>query len=679
MGDKKQSISRFEEVFKNMWVNNGNEVSRIYAGTGAIQGGSKLMDGTRSVARTIQNNLLDNTKQEAIDILLLGSTLSSELADRARILLPQNMLHAPTTILREMCKRYNEYVQPKNLRIQVGTYNVNGGKHFRSVALKDSLCDWLLDWQNISSEKSLVDLTNVKDVSLPADIYAIGFQEIVDLNASNIVAASTDNAKLWAEELQKTISRDNEYALLTYHQLVGVCLYVFIRSVHIPYIRDVAIDCVKTGLGGATGNKGACAIRLVLHGTSICFVCAHFAAGQSQVNERNADYNEITRKISFPMGRSLKSHDYVFWCGDFNYRIDMDKEELKESIKNKDLTLVLQNDQLRKEQLAGNVFTDFLEGEITFDPTYKYDVFSDDYDTSEKQRAPAWTDRVLWRRRKALAETADVNASNWNPGTLIHYGRSELKQSDHRPVIAIIDIEVSHLNVEQRQLVFKNVIQSLGPPDATIIISAADSSSNDDSIHLYDENVTSSVIQELSQFGEVTLVRYVEDQMWISFRDGQSALNAVKNERNTINGLELIFKLKTENWLEQVEREINLCTLNVLPLCEYKNTNEVIPVEKPKMRPPPMRPPMPKSPRNSPVHKASNDQNTKSPDSSASAGVYEEISDDYQPQQPHHPPPPPPIVQQRPVPPVPTNAVPPPLPKRPPPIPSRNTSRPAEN
>ena len=53
----------------------------------------QLMDGARSAARTIQNNLLDNNKQEAIDILLLGSTLNSELADRARILLPSNMLH----------------------------------------------------------------------------------------------------------------------------------------------------------------------------------------------------------------------------------------------------------------------------------------------------------------------------------------------------------------------------------------------------------------------------------------------------------------------------------------------------------------------------------------------------------------------------------------------------------
>lgn len=123
----------------------------------------------------------------------------------------------------------------------------------------------------------------------------------MDLNAGNIVAASSDNAKAWAEELQRTLSRDQPYTLLTYQQLVGVCLYVFIRPELSKFIRDVAVDSVKTGLGGATGNKGATAIRFVLGGTSMCFVCAHFAAGQSQVAERNADYAEITRKVAFPM------------------------------------------------------------------------------------------------------------------------------------------------------------------------------------------------------------------------------------------------------------------------------------------------------------------------------------------------------------------------------------------
>lgn len=37
-----QIQSRLEEMFRQMWVNNGNEVSKIYAGTGAIQGGSKV-------------------------------------------------------------------------------------------------------------------------------------------------------------------------------------------------------------------------------------------------------------------------------------------------------------------------------------------------------------------------------------------------------------------------------------------------------------------------------------------------------------------------------------------------------------------------------------------------------------------------------------------------------------
>lgn len=46
------------------------------------------------------------------------------------------------------------------------------------------------------------------------------------------------------------------------------------------------------------------------------------------------------------------------------------------------------------------VFKDFIEAPINFAPTYKYDIFSDDYDTSEKNRIPSWTDRVLYRKKK---------------------------------------------------------------------------------------------------------------------------------------------------------------------------------------------------------------------------------------------------------------------------------------
>lgn len=97
--DKPNIVSRFEELFKQMWINNGNELSKMYAGTGAIggAGGSKFMDGARSAARTIQNNLLDSTKQEAIDVLLYGSSFNSDLADRARMLLPANYINGKET------------------------------------------------------------------------------------------------------------------------------------------------------------------------------------------------------------------------------------------------------------------------------------------------------------------------------------------------------------------------------------------------------------------------------------------------------------------------------------------------------------------------------------------------------------------------------------------------------
>lgn len=69
------------------------------------------------------------------------------------------------------------------------------------------------------------------------------------------------------------------------------------------FFREVATDLVKTGLGGATGNKGGVAIRFTVYSTSFCFLCSHFAAGQKEVLDRNNDFAEICKKIIFPMVR----------------------------------------------------------------------------------------------------------------------------------------------------------------------------------------------------------------------------------------------------------------------------------------------------------------------------------------------------------------------------------------
>lgn len=68
--------------------------------------------------------------------------------------------------------------------------------------------------------------------------------------------------------------------------------------------RDVGVATVKTGLSGAAGNKGAVAIRFLVHGSSLCFICGHMAAGQSNVKDRNQDFADISKRLAFARVRN---------------------------------------------------------------------------------------------------------------------------------------------------------------------------------------------------------------------------------------------------------------------------------------------------------------------------------------------------------------------------------------
>ena len=250
---KDMTVSRLEDMFQQMWISNGNNLSKLYAGTGALsQGGSKILDGARSAARTIQNNLLDGDKQEAFDVLVRGRTKQNDFSDRVSLVLPPYLFHgraliiifkielvififsAPIALQRSICENWSKFSKHYPLRVAVGNYNINGGKHFRSVVFKDkSLDDWLLQ------DKS--DLVTINNDSKQVDIYAVGFQEMVDLDTKNIVNTSGENARLWCQELMNTLNKDvnNSFSLVNYTQLVGVCLYVFVRSSLAPFIRSL--------------------------------------------------------------------------------------------------------------------------------------------------------------------------------------------------------------------------------------------------------------------------------------------------------------------------------------------------------------------------------------------------------------------------------------------------------
>ncbi|KAG1658758.1 hypothetical protein FOA52_001300 [Chlamydomonas sp. UWO 241] len=122
---------------------------------------------------------------------------------------------------------------------------------------------------------------------------------------------------------------------------------------------------------------------------------------------------------------ALEGHDVVVWAGDLNYRIKGTTAGVLAALTAGMHEVLLVNDQLRAEQRAGRAFVGFREQPLTFPPTFKHVMNSDEYNP---KRVPSWTDRVLFM-------------CNAHPGyctlrptyyTCVH----EMKESDHRPVVA---------------------------------------------------------------------------------------------------------------------------------------------------------------------------------------------------------------------------------------------------
>jgi hypothetical protein len=210
------------------------------------------------------------------------------------------------------------------------------------------------------------------------------------------------------------------------------------------------------------------------------------AGGKSAHN--NNDAKSIERNDSKPGGQYAQPFDSMVFLGDLNYRLEMPRLDIELALgrmdrrlqrmkdkggsvadeaaaKAKGLEPVLLYDQLVREMSFGKVFRGFKEGEILFAPTYKFDKGSDRYDSSSKQRVPAWTDRVLYTSAaaetspvgvKSNTEDADSPSSSSSSSSsssaaddiveareileLTGYDSIDARLSDHRPVYASFNV-----------------------------------------------------------------------------------------------------------------------------------------------------------------------------------------------------------------------------------------------
>jgi len=317
----------------------------------------------------------------------------------------------------------------------------------------------VVTWNLAEESPSEVDATFIRNFRKAAggsDLVLISGQE-----CENIKPRRTEGrrSREYRRLMIKMLGR--KYVPIALHLLGGIQFGLFAKRSFLKKIEEVSVADVTCGIGNVFHNKGAIAAFLTLKAKNpgenkngkqlsrklkMVLVTAHLAAHVKHSDARDSDFWRISSELEAqaPEGflpRNLRDHseetgsslfdsvDRVFFCGDLNYRVDLPRECAEFTVLHGDSPDELDtgiemkpHDQLYRTLAGRRAFTGFSEGKVTFAPTFKFDKDTGEYDTSHKQRIPAWTDRILFKpNHTRVLEYASV------PGS---------RHSDHRPVHA---------------------------------------------------------------------------------------------------------------------------------------------------------------------------------------------------------------------------------------------------
>jgi len=440
-----------------IWADHGDQISQIYTGTNALKSSfsrkgkmglaGALSDATKSLSRIYINNFVDKGKQVVIDTLLGKNTNQ----------MPVSIFDPVTEWLsKRMLEVESQYTIYQDISMFVGTFNLSG-----TTSDKD-LSRWLFP-----SETSVTE----------PDIYIIGFQEVIELNASSMLKNDGSAGQYWKRRTTETLNGKNgtNYVLLRSEYMSSVLLLFYVRDDKLKYVTQVEGKSKKTGLGGIAANKGSVAITFNYGSTSFCAFNSHLASGSTNTEERFNDFLTSWNGIRFSRNKLIRHHDNVIWLGDLNYRVSLPNEEVRLTIDQGQMHKLLQYDQLSYELKRHPELQDFTELPIQFPPTYKFDRNSDRYDSSEKQRVPSWTDRILYQGKQI--------------SQLCYHYISDIKFSDHRPVYGTFSAKVKVVNSTRKHTLTRHFLQeyrSTAENYSTNIIElnvdASDNSLNSDSL-----------------------------------------------------------------------------------------------------------------------------------------------------------------------------------------------------
>ena len=380
-----------------------------------------------------------------------------------------------------------DFSDQENIKIFIGSWNTASTNLFKYTNL--NLDSWLLSGEEV----------------IP-NIYLVGLQEVVELNAGNIVLNLEDREKIlleWAKKIENSLKKIGNYKRLIAMNLVGINLYCYALEKDADNITNLTKKYVKTGFGGA-GNKGSCCINFNYYSSTISIACSHLAAGEKKNKQRLKEISEVlTQKISTFMkadalniliddneiqekttetldinadlyensSYEFKQSDIWFLFGDLNFRIDLEYEEFYQFIKDgQNWQKLTEYDQFNKNQKASIEFTEIIdEDPISHPPSYKFIIGSDmyDYDSKEKndeegnanlsgkKRNPSWCDRIFYKKNSFVMK--DERKVLQSMGYYNCIFDDNFQTSDHRPIMNIFDVVVFKDDEEKNKKIEKEL------------------------------------------------------------------------------------------------------------------------------------------------------------------------------------------------------------------------------
>ncbi|XP_041664565.1 inositol polyphosphate 5-phosphatase Ka isoform X2 [Cheilinus undulatus] len=278
---------------------------------------------------------------------------------------------------------------------------------------EDSFRLHMVTW-NVATADPPDDMTLLLHLNSPKnpDLYVIGLQEVYSGPVRFVSDSLFDDP--WSHLFMTTLAPLN-YVKVSSIRMQGLLLLFFSKLEHVPFIRDIRATYTRTGIFGYWGNKGGVSVRLSFYGHMICFLNCHLAAHMNYASERVDEFEYImgTQTFDCKKAQTIIDHRLVFWFGDLNFRIqDHGMHFVRTCINNQNYSLLWSKDQLTMLKNKEKLLQEFEEGPLDFQPTYKFDLNSDTYDSSGKKRKPAWTDRILWRLRPAAPPPEEQKESN---------------------------------------------------------------------------------------------------------------------------------------------------------------------------------------------------------------------------------------------------------------------------